>query len=58
MNSTECVLPTYDVLTNEQIRKINANSFIVKHTKSEYIFSQDKAKISFDVPFYRSGENI
>jgi len=44
MNSIECLLPTYNVLTEEQIRKINASSFIVKHTKSEYIFSQDKPK--------------
>ena len=42
MNSTECILPTYNALTPDQISKINENSFVVKHKKSEIIFSQDK----------------
>jgi CRP/FNR family transcriptional regulator, polysaccharide utilization system transcription regulator len=44
MNSIECLLPTYEVLTDDQIRKINDSSYIVKHHKSENIFSQDKPK--------------
>jgi CRP/FNR family transcriptional regulator len=44
MNSTGCLLPTYDVLTDDQIRKINESSYLVKHSRSESIFSQDKPK--------------
>jgi CRP/FNR family transcriptional regulator, polysaccharide utilization system transcription regulator len=44
MNSIDCSLPTYEVLTADQIRKINENSYIVKHNASENIFSQDKPK--------------
>jgi len=42
MTSPECILPTYNALTPDQIRKINDNGFIVKHNKSELLFSQDK----------------
>jgi CRP/FNR family transcriptional regulator, polysaccharide utilization system transcription regulator len=44
MSSIECVLPTYEVLTDDQVRRINEKSYIVKHNKSENIFSQDKPK--------------
>jgi CRP-like cAMP-binding protein len=44
MNSMDCVLPTYDVLTEDQVRLINDNSYIVKHSRLENIFSQDKPK--------------
>jgi CRP-like cAMP-binding protein len=42
MSSTTCILPSYDALTPDQISKINENGFIVRHKKSENIFSQDK----------------
>ncbi len=44
MSSTECLLPTYNALTPDQIFKINENSLIVRHKKGEIIFSQDKPK--------------
>jgi CRP-like cAMP-binding protein len=44
MSSTECLLPTYNALTPDQICKINENSLIVRHKKGEIIFSQDKPK--------------
>jgi len=40
----DCVLPTYDVLTEDQVRLNNDNSYIVKHSRLENIFSQDKPK--------------
>jgi CRP-like cAMP-binding protein len=48
-----CLLPTYDVLSEEQIKRINENSFLVRHRKFESIFSQDKP-VSY-VMFVRSG---
>jgi CRP-like cAMP-binding protein len=42
MSSTECILPTYNALTPDQISKFNDSSFIVRHNKHEYLFSQDK----------------
>ena len=42
MTSIECILPTYNALTPDQINKINSNSFVVKHGKGENIFSQEK----------------
>jgi CRP-like cAMP-binding protein len=63
MNSIECLLPTYDVLTADQIRKINENCYAVKHNKSENIFSQDKPKshlmflLSGLVKIYKKDQN-
>jgi len=42
MSLIECILPTYNALTPDQINKINSNSFVVKHSKGENIFSQEK----------------
>ncbi len=53
MSSTECILPTYNALTPDQISKINDNGFVVRHKKSEYVFSQDKP-ISY-IMFLSSG---
>jgi CRP-like cAMP-binding protein len=44
MSSPECLLPTYNALTPDQISKINDSSFIVRHCKGENVFSQDKPK--------------
>jgi CRP/FNR family transcriptional regulator len=38
----ECVLPTFDALTDEQIKRINDNSYLVNHKKDEVIFRQNK----------------
>jgi CRP-like cAMP-binding protein len=42
MSSTECILPAYSTLTADQVSKINDNSFVVRHKKGEYLFSEDK----------------
>lgn len=42
ITGSKCLLPTYNVLTAQQIDKINTNSLIVRHKKGEIIFSQDK----------------
>jgi CRP/FNR family transcriptional regulator, polysaccharide utilization system transcription regulator len=39
---TNCKLPTYKVLTQDQINKINENGFLVNHEKGEILFSQEK----------------
>lgn len=39
---SNCLLPTYDVLSSDQIDRINKNSLIVNHKKGEILFSQDK----------------
>lgn len=44
MSSNDCILPTYNALTSDQIIRINDNNFIVKHSKGEIIFSEDKPK--------------
>jgi CRP-like cAMP-binding protein len=41
MESKECVLPTFGALTEDQINRINANSYLVKHRKDEMIFRQN-----------------
>ena len=42
MKQTECLIPTYGVLTEKQITLINQNSDIIKHKKDEVIFMQDR----------------
>jgi CRP/FNR family transcriptional regulator, polysaccharide utilization system transcription regulator len=42
MNQRDCMLPTGDELTFDQINRINKDSFLVKIKKNEQIFSQDK----------------
>jgi CRP-like cAMP-binding protein len=42
MGSTDHILPVYDALTADQIRKINDNSMTVNHKKGESLFSEDK----------------
>ena len=37
----ECLLPTFGVLTNSQIQKINENSYVVKYKEGETICSQN-----------------
>jgi CRP/FNR family transcriptional regulator, polysaccharide utilization system transcription regulator len=49
----ECVLPTFDVLNEDQIRRINENAYLVTHKKDEVIFRQGKP-ISY-VKFVRKG---
>ena len=36
-----CVLPTFDLLTDDQIDRINKSSYLVKHRKDEVIYRQD-----------------
>ena len=42
MEQTECLIPTYGELTDQQIALINKNSYVVKHRKGEVIFMQDR----------------
>ena len=42
MGSTDRILPVFDALTADQIRKINDNSLTVSHKKGESLFSEDK----------------
>ena len=42
MEQTECLIPTYGVLTEQQIALINKNSQIIKHKHGEIIFKQDR----------------
>jgi len=42
MKQTECQIPTYGVLTEQQITRINNNSNILKHKKNEIIFMQNR----------------
>jgi len=42
MDFITCLLPTYEVLSEEQIKRINESSFLVRHRKHETIFSQNK----------------
>jgi len=42
MDAANCLLPTYNELTSEQIGRINENSYLVKHKKGEKIFRQDQ----------------
>jgi CRP/FNR family transcriptional regulator, polysaccharide utilization system transcription regulator len=39
---SNCILPAYNVLSSQQIERINTSSLIVSHKKGEIIFSQDK----------------
>jgi CRP/FNR family transcriptional regulator, polysaccharide utilization system transcription regulator len=49
----DCVLPTFDVLKEDQIKRINENSYLVTHKKGEDIFRQNKP-ISY-IKFIKSG---
>jgi CRP/FNR family transcriptional regulator, polysaccharide utilization system transcription regulator len=40
--ATECIIPTYSVLTDDQIQKINSACVPVKHRKGELLFGQDR----------------
>jgi CRP-like cAMP-binding protein len=42
MKQTECLIPTYGELTEQQIALINKNSYVIKHRKGEVIFVQDR----------------
>jgi CRP/FNR family transcriptional regulator, polysaccharide utilization system transcription regulator len=42
MDSIECLWPSYNELSPEQIEKIKKNSYLVKHKKGEQIFKQDQ----------------
>jgi CRP-like cAMP-binding protein len=42
MAQTECLIPTYGVLTEQQIALINENSHFIKHKKGETLFMQDR----------------
>jgi CRP-like cAMP-binding protein len=42
MGQTECMIPTYGELTEQQIALINKNSYIIKHGKGEVIFVQNR----------------
>ena len=42
MSLTACLIPTFDVLTEEQISLINNNSHIIQHKSGELIFMQDR----------------
>ena len=37
----DCIIPTFDVLTADQISKINDSSYLVKHRKNEMLFIQN-----------------
>ena len=50
---SNCLLPSYNVLTQHQIERINSNALVVIHKKGENIFSQDKP-VSY-LMFLRSG---
>jgi CRP/FNR family transcriptional regulator, polysaccharide utilization system transcription regulator len=41
MENVKCVIPTFDVLTEQQITDINNNSYLVKYKKNETIFRQN-----------------
>jgi CRP-like cAMP-binding protein len=49
----ECILPTFDELTDDQIKRINDNSYLVTHKKGEDIFRQNKP-ISY-IKYIKSG---
>jgi CRP/FNR family transcriptional regulator, polysaccharide utilization system transcription regulator len=42
MDLSECLLPSYSELSSEQIKKINENSYLVRHKKGEQIFRQEQ----------------
>ena len=42
MEQTPCLIPTFGVLTEQQIALINNNSYIIKHKIGERIFTQDR----------------
>jgi len=42
MDSSECLWPSYNELSPEQVIMIKENSFLVKHKKGEQIFRQDQ----------------
>lgn len=42
MEPTECLIPTFGVLTEQQVALINNNSFIINHKYGEVIFRQGR----------------
>jgi CRP/FNR family transcriptional regulator, polysaccharide utilization system transcription regulator len=42
MDLSGCLLPAYNELTSDQIKRINENSFLVRHKKGEQIFKQEQ----------------
>lgn len=42
IEASDCLLPSYNVLSEDQIKKINTGALLVGHRKGEIIFSQDK----------------
>ena len=42
MEKSGCLIPTYGVLTEQQVTLINNNSYIIKHKNGETIFMQDR----------------
>jgi CRP/FNR family transcriptional regulator, polysaccharide utilization system transcription regulator len=53
MKDNKCIIPTYDVLDEQQIADINKNSYLVKYKKNETIYRQ-KMPIS-NLIFIKSG---
>jgi CRP-like cAMP-binding protein len=59
----DCLLPTYNELTDEQIQLLNKSSYLVTHKKNEVIFRQNQpiSYIKFIksglVKIYKDGEN-
>lgn len=41
MNIIDCIIPSFQELTSEQIETINKSSYVVKYRKNETIFRQD-----------------
>lgn len=42
MEQTQCLIPTFGVLTEQQIALINKNSYVIKHRNGEIIFMQNR----------------
>jgi CRP-like cAMP-binding protein len=49
----ECLLPAFNELTNDQVKRLNEGSYLVNHKKDEVIFKQGKP-ISY-VKYVKSG---
>jgi CRP-like cAMP-binding protein len=53
MGKQECIFPDNGVLTEQQIKRINDNSYLVKHRKDEIIFRQN-TPVSY-IQYIKSG---
>jgi CRP/FNR family transcriptional regulator, polysaccharide utilization system transcription regulator len=49
----DCVVPAFNLLTDDQIKRINENSYLVNHKRGEDIFRQNKP-ISY-IKFVKTG---